>query len=210
MPRRGKSRFARWVRAEGAGFAIPSDYTLPAVSRRRERAAPEWDSNLPLSAQPTAKIEAICERCGRRGKFTSFRLFALYGDKHGMPLLIEIAKTAGCERAKHPPALGDMRYVENVCQIREIKPADDVVVVPTLYGRMHAGWRLFIKCGRDHQGFKKTRPCPGPPVELDLATLVAGLGHDFKTDGLYAQLVTPCCSSQQFALQWVEPNAQIP
>jgi hypothetical protein len=205
MSGRRRSRFPRWVREQGGGFTIRSQHMLPAMARR-EQPAPEWDSERVLSAQPTAKVEVICERCGRRGRFTAFRLFALYGDKHGRPLMLEIAKSAGCDRAKNPPPQDDMKWAEKACQIREIRPADDIVVVPTIYGRMHAGWRLFIICGRDHQGFKSARPCPGPPVELHLPTLVASLGHKFTSDELYQQLVTPCCESRQFALQWASPE----
>lgn len=173
------------------------------------KSAPAWEPRVRLSAQPTARLEVKCDRCSRRGRFTAFRLFAEFGDKfEGLPLLHEIARKAGCDRAKNPPHPGEMRYLERVCEIRQVTAADDYVPTPTVYSRMHQGWRLLLVCARHHQGLKSAKPCPGPPAEMDLRTLMASLGHDFPVDRLPGKLVAPCCATQSIELHWIAPAAK--
>lgn len=167
-----------------------------------------WDASKPISAQPSATLEVNCERCARRGKYAVFRLYAAFGDRLGPELLLAIAARAGCDRAKSPPSANDNRYSDNVCQIRVILPKPPYVSRPTIYSRMHEGWRLFIQCGRTHQGLKSTKPCPGEMRQLHLRTLVASLGHDCLVEDLEQKLVTPCCQSRQFELHWYQPHVE--
>lgn len=167
---------------------------------------PSWNPGLRLSQQPTARLEVKCERCARQGRFTAFRLFAEFGDLAGPELLKAIAKKARCDRAMNPPPIADMNYMDRRCQILVVTPAEKVVTPPTVYRRMHEGWRLLVVCARHHQGLKSAKPCPVPPAEMDLPTLVASLGHDFLVSDLPRKLVAPCCATQSIELHWIAPE----
>ncbi|MCR6672220.1 hypothetical protein [Devosia ginsengisoli] len=165
-------------------------------------------SGKKFSAQPAATLEVRCERCSRHGRYACFRLYAEFGDLGGRDALIAIAAKGGCHRARQPPAPADGDYLEKRCQIAPVSDADSYMPPPTIYSRMHQGWRLFVKCDRQRQGLKSAKPCPVPPVELDLPTLVATLGHDYLVDDLWERLVAPCCATRSIKAYWYEPEAK--
>ncbi|MBL8598878.1 MAG: hypothetical protein JNL14_14180, partial [Devosia sp.] len=74
---------------------------------------------------------------------------------------------------------------------------------------LHGGWRAYLICRRHLESLKKGRPCPGD-IELDIATLAAGLGHDFKLERLFSRCECPRCHTNTIEIQWVVPDPAAP
>ncbi len=83
----------------------------------------------------------------------------------------------------------------------------DVAKVQYLSTAYHAGWQVTLKCERSRQGLKSVKPCRFQPFALDLASLVAALGHEFPIDQLERRLQCPGCGSRHFTLAWIAPKA---
>jgi hypothetical protein len=144
-----------------------------------------------------------CDACQRKGQYRAASLLAIVGDVTPPEAMTRLAAHVGCARALSPPALNDINYNSNRCQIRLDEPP--VAMPPTIGRAMHEHWRGFIRCARHHQGLKSTKPC-NVEAELDLPTLVAALGYDFEIAGLKSKLSAPCCGTRSFELVWYQPR----
>ncbi|MDB5538776.1 MAG: hypothetical protein JWQ89_503 [Devosia sp.] len=163
------------------------------------------NGSFPVLSELGQKVIAVeCALCDRRGRYRADRLFAKFGDVVEAAFFDLIAKDGGCERALNPPAINDINYNADKCQIQR-GPGGRRVVPPMLATAMHNGWRLFVICERRHQGLKSVKPCKGAN-EMDLRTLIAAIGPDVMVDEVGKRIKAPCCGSEHFRISWQLPD----
>lgn len=68
-----------------------------------------------------------------------------------------------------------------------------------------SGWIARLHCQRHRGGVKASRPCP-EMVIVDVETLVATLGYDFKLENLPSGLQCPRCHSSLVEVEWIVPD----
>lgn len=71
------------------------------------------------------------------------------------------------------------------------------------------GWMARLYCKRHRGGVKASKSCP-EVVIVDVETLVATLGHDFKLEHLRSRLQCPRCHSTLIDVEWIVPDASPP
>ncbi|MDB5542787.1 MAG: hypothetical protein JWQ89_4514 [Devosia sp.] len=161
------------------------------------------NGSFPVLSELGQKIVAVeCVRCDRRGRYRADRLLAKFGDVAEAAVFDLIAKDGGCERALDPPAVNDINYNADKCQIQR---GGGRRVPPILATAMHNGWRLFVICERHHQGLKSVKPCKGA-TEMDLRKLVAAIGPGVMLDEVGKRITAPCCGSAHFRISWQLPD----
>jgi hypothetical protein len=69
------------------------------------------------------------------------------------------------------------------------------------------GWTARLRCRRQHAALKKTTSC-ADVVFLDIETLVATLGYDFKLERLPSRLKCPRCHSELVEVEWIVPDGK--
>ena len=67
------------------------------------------------------------------------------------------------------------------------------------------GWLARLYCRRHRGGVKASKPCP-EVVIVDVETLVATLGYDFKLEHLTSRLQCPRCHSTLIDVEWIVPD----
>jgi hypothetical protein len=74
------------------------------------------------------------------------------------------------------------------CGVRVLEPP--VWYWARLYEALHGQWRAYLVCHRHLEGLMRASPCPGD-IALDIPTLAAVLGHDFKLERLQSKCECP-------------------
>jgi len=67
------------------------------------------------------------------------------------------------------------------------------------------GWIARLRCRRNRAGLKASKPCP-EIIIVDVETLVATLGYDFKLKHLPSRMQCPRCHSQLVDVEWIVPD----
>src|SRR3569623_1806575 len=67
------------------------------------------------------------------------------------------------------------------------------------------GWIARLHCQRHRGGVKASKPCP-EVVIIDIETLVATRGYDFKLETLPSRMQCPRCHSHFIEVEWVVPD----
>ncbi|MEI9899653.1 MAG: hypothetical protein WDN31_05325 [Hyphomicrobium sp.] len=73
------------------------------------------------------------------------------------------------------------------CSVVPVEPQVDHWA--TLYQALHGEWECTFFCERRHAALKKAESCP--PIRLDVRSLVAVLGYDYKLAKLYRDDTLP-------------------
>jgi hypothetical protein len=144
------------------------------------------------------RLRIACGPCGRDGNYRTKTLRALLGNPPMAEVPRLLAIKAGCALATKYPGHECRAYFVSELIRLEVKD---------LMSAYHAGWQVTLKCERNRQGLKSVKPCRFQPFLLDLASLVATLGHDFPIIQLERRLICPGCGSDHFALAWIAPKA---
>src|SRR3569623_3061101 len=71
------------------------------------------------------------------------------------------------------------------------------------------GWMARLSCQRHRGGGKASKPCP-EVVVVDVETLVATLGYDFKHQHLPSRMQCPRCHSTLIEVEWDVPDPATP
>lgn len=71
------------------------------------------------------------------------------------------------------------------------------------------GWIGRLSCTRHTVALRRTEPCPGF-LDLDVKTLLAVLGGDFKLERLRTRCSCWQCNTKHVALQWIVPDDPVP
>ena len=71
------------------------------------------------------------------------------------------------------------------------------------------GWMARLSCQRHRGGVKASKPCP-EVVVVDVETLVATLGYDFKLQHLPSRMQCPRCHSTLIDVEWIVPDPATP
>jgi hypothetical protein len=150
---------------------------------------------------PTVLIE--CSRCKRRNPDVKADLLR---KKFGGKTTVLAAARALAAEGRNPCGLASAEG-GTTCSVTVSEPP--VWFYATLYEALHGGWRAYLVCHRHLEGLKRGRPCPGD-VELDIPTLAAALGHDFKLERLPGKCECPKCHIKAIEIVWVVPKPQSP
>jgi hypothetical protein len=141
--------------------------------------------------RPTV-IRVECLRCKRMGEMQTHPA----RQKHGNITLDEfarrVAKSGGCSLA----AEGD-----NVCSARVVEPSFDSWA--RLHEALEDGWSATLYCQRRYYALKRVQACPATP--LDVETLVAALGSEYRLDRLELKARCPQCGTDGAKIHWHEP-----
>ncbi|MEO6014875.1 MAG: hypothetical protein ABIQ30_14980 [Devosia sp.] len=147
---------------------------------------------------PTVQIE--CVRCKRNAPDVDVHnLRQRFGE--GLPI-VAIAKQVAAAARENPCGLALMGSGQQ-CSVRAFEPP--VWHWANLYQALHGHWHAIMHCNRRHEGLKRGKPC-AEPIELDIPTLSAALGHDFKLAKLNSRCECPSCHTRSFEIEWIVPD----
>jgi hypothetical protein len=153
-------------------------------------------ADLLLDDYAPTQLDVDCRRCNRHASASTAVLKAKYGN----PTLGEVARAVAADGS--PPCNLASAVGNVLCSAIPIEPPVDQWA--ELSHALHGGWRGHITCHRHHQGLKATKSCPGPE-RLDVRTMVAVLGHDFRLERLRTRLQCPGCGSKAISIDWEVP-----
>lgn len=151
-----------------------------------------------LSDYKRNRLRIACGPCGRDGNYKVATLRTMMGNPPMAEVPRFLAIKAGCALA--------VRFPGHECRAYFVDN-HEAGKVEHLSAAYHAGWHVTLKCERSRQGLKSIKPCRFQPFLLDLASLVAALGHDFPLNQLDRRLQCPGCGSRHFTLAWIAPRA---
>lgn len=137
-------------------------------------------------------IRVECIRCKRMGEMQTHAAFL----KHGSITLDEFARRVAQSRGCSLAVEGD-----NVCSARVIEPP--FASWARLHDASEGGWSATLYCQRRYYALKRVKSCP--PTLLDVETLVAALGPDYRLDRLDTKARCPHCESDGAKIEWHEP-----
>ena len=152
---------------------------------------PDDFPNKRLSEVKPQAIGFNCNSCYRHAVVDWWELYRRFP---GDPVLTEIALTLAKSTTGNPCRQPDH------CLARPLEmPVDTWATLDHAYrGR----WRVQLECGRRHEGLKAAKSCPRL-FELDVRTLYALLGRDYRIDRLRPRC--PGCGSTLVHLIWTVP-----
>lgn len=149
---------------------------------------------------PTVLVE--CTRCKRRNPEVPADKLR---QRFGSDMTVLAAARALAAEGRNPCGLAAAG--DGTCSVKASEPP--VWFYATLYEALHGGWRAYLICHRHLKGLKRGRPCPGD-VELDIPTLAAALGHEFKLERLQGKCECPKCHIKAIEIVWVVPKPSSP
>ena len=144
------------------------------------------------------RLRIACGPCGRDGQYRITSLRTMLGNPPMSEVPRLLAIRAGCPLATRFPGHECRAYFVDNHQVGKVEH---------LAAAYHAGWQVTLRCERSRQGLKSVKPCRIQPFLLDLASLVAALGHEFPISQLGQRLLCPGCGSRHFTLAWIAPKA---
>lgn len=148
---------------------------------------------------PTIKIE--CLRCRR---YVPDVQIPTLRKRFGNIPVIEAARRVA---ASGPKPCGLARDDGKLCSVRAFEPP--VWHWANLYDALHGKWQAALFCHRHLEALKRAEPCPGN-VPLDIPTLLAALGHDFKLERLPSKCECPKCHTSMVEIAWHVPDPVAP
>lgn len=152
--------------------------------------------DLRLDDYRPTELDFDCRRCDRHATASTYTLKARYGN----PTLGDLARRVAADGS--PPC--NLAGVEGnaLCTVVPIEPPVDqwAELSHALYG----GWRAYLQCHRRRQALKAVKSCPGPE-RLDVRSLAAALGFDFKLERLAMRLQCPGCGAKAISIEWEVP-----
>jgi hypothetical protein len=159
-------------------------------------------ASMTLGAYRPPEVRVECLRCQRIASPKTAALRKRFGDG---TTVIEAARLLAQEGVR-PCGLAAVEGGKR-CGVGVSAPP--VWTYATLYDALHGGWRAFLICRRHLEALKRGRPCPGD-IELDIPTLAAALGHDFKLQRLFGKCECPKCHTDVIDIQWAVPDPAAP
>lgn len=153
----------------------------------------------PLRVYQPPEMQVECARCKRTATVQVQALRKKFGDNLPVGDIVRQVAASG----KTPCGLA----LTGQCSARAWEPppwhwAD-------LDRAWKGGWFARLHCRRNRAGLKPTRPCP-ESVIVDVETLVATLGYDFKLEHLPARMQCPRCHSHLVDVEWIVPDTTPP
>ncbi len=153
----------------------------------------------PLRDYEPPELRMECDRCKRSATLKVQAMAKRFGANVPIGDLVRQVALAG----KQPCGLAGTSQ----CGARAWEPppwhwAD-------LDGAWKGGWIARLRCRRNRAGLKATKPCP-EMVIVDVETLVATLGYDFKLEHLPSRMQCPRCHSQLVDVEWIVPDPTPP
>ncbi|MEO9227928.1 MAG: hypothetical protein ABI216_03095, partial [Devosia sp.] len=143
---------------------------------------------------PTLRVE--CLRCHRNAPQLKVQTLA---KRFGSNILIgELARQVALS-GQQPCGLAETGQ----CGARALEPP--VWHWADLNRAWKGGWIARLYCRRHRAALKATQPCP-EVVIVDVETLVAVLGYDFKLEHLPARMQCPQCHSPSVDVEWIVPD----
>lgn len=141
-------------------------------------------------------IRVECLRCKRMGEMKTHAAYL----KHGSITLDEFARRVAQGRGCSLAVEGD-----NVCSARVIEPPFDSWA--RLRDAFAEGWSATLHCQRRYYALKRVQPCPS--TTLDVETLVAALGAEYRLDRLEMKARCPRCGTDGAKIEWHEPKPDL-
>jgi hypothetical protein len=153
----------------------------------------------PVRGYEAPEIQVDCPRCKRTATVRIETIVRRFGTNLTMGELARKIALAG----KPPCGLAD----SGQCGARALEPP--VWMWANLERAWRGGWTARLYCQRHHAAMKPTSPCP-EVVIIDVETLVAALGGDFKLERLRTRMMCPRCHTHSVDLDWVVPDPAPP
>ena len=153
------------------------------------------DATRTLNQYPWPVIAIDCPRCRRHAEARVPELRAKYGSPTLGELARQVAASRGCALAADAG--------NSLCSARMVEPP--VHHWATLDNAKRGGWAALLHCERHFAALKATKPCR-EAVELDVATLITVLGHDFPLERLPRRLLCPSCGTKSVRIAWIVPR----
>ena len=139
-----------------------------------------------------------CPRCSRRAEVNRVDLLRRYGDISLQAVAQRIAGNGGCALA-----MGS----DPICSATAFElPVEHWA---DLNDALRGGWAGRLRCQRHMAAMKPTKPCPGF-LDLDIKTLIAVLGGDFKLERLRSRCHCWDCGTKHVAIAWWVPDDPVP
>jgi hypothetical protein len=148
-----------------------------------------------LAGYEPTQIVIECRRCNKHRSYSTGSLKAKYGN----PTLMELARlvaATGC-------ALAASEAIPNPCKARPVEPP--VHHWAELDHARRGGWWAVLHCRRRFAGLKATDSCP-ELTYLNVETLAAVLGYDFKLENLPGRISCPHCGTKLIEVEWLVPE----
>ena len=144
---------------------------------------------------PTLRVE--CLRCKRDAPELKVEVLA---KRFGSNIVVgELARRVALS-GRHPCGLAETGQ----CGARALEPP--AWTWADLNRAWKGGWIARLYCRRHRAAIKATHACP-EIVIVDIETLVAVLGYDFKLEHLPARMQCPRCHSPSVDIEWIMPSA---
>ncbi|RYE86286.1 MAG: hypothetical protein EOP19_07260 [Hyphomicrobiales bacterium] len=153
----------------------------------------------PLSAYEPPELQVECVRCKRNATLAVQTLRKRFGNNVTIGDLTRQVALSG----RVPCGLAGTGQ----CSARAYEPP--VWHWADLQRAWSGGWFARLHCRRNRAGLKPAKPCP-EVVIVDVETLVATLGYDFKLEHLASKMQCPRCHSHLVDVEWIVPDPSPP
>lgn len=160
---------------------------------------PRFDpKTITLAGYKPPRFAVQCPRCNRRAEVDRVDLLRRHGDITLHAAAQIIANHGGCALAVGRDPICSTTAFE--IPVEHWADLDDA---------FRGGWACRVSCQRHMAAMKPTKPCPGG-ADLDIRTLIALLGGDFKLERLRSRCSCWQCNSKHVSLEWWVPDDPTP
>jgi hypothetical protein len=151
-----------------------------------------------LSSYRPPVFTVSCPRCNRSAEVDRQAMLRRFGDVSLHEVAQRIASAGGCQLAVD---------ADPICSSTAFE------IDPTWWGSLdeafRGGWTGRLTCARHTVALRRTEPCPGF-LDLDVKTLIAILGGDFKLEKLRTRCSCWQCNTRHTRIEWLIPDEPTP